>query len=255
VAGRSDGAHVFSFTLVAGIAGDSTRAEPGTFLLGRIFCPGVQPSVRSIALRSAYPAIPGLVVEELVEPSMPPTEASRERTEAGSAARERAKDVLERADLSLRSLARRLCRDASDADDLMQDLFVRVLTSGIPSTVVNPRGWLIKVLRRLFIDRCRRDARRPGHEPLDIHQELSTSPQIEGEPSWQDLCPNDLRRAAEQLPKVYREVYILHAFHKLSYEQIAAKESVDIITVGTRLTRARKLLRKLLLNQHDGGAL
>ena len=164
--------------------------------------------------------------------------------------------ALREAEPSLRSLARRLCRNDQDARDLVQDTFERALRwdgdgEGSPR---NPRAWLASILNNLFIDRCRALARRPAVESLGERAlESAAEPDLEPEPAWSRLTIEDIRAALEEIEPEFRRVYEMHVFDRCSYEQIAAVLRIERVTVGTRLTRARRRLRTVL-HRRAGGA-
>jgi RNA polymerase sigma-70 factor (ECF subfamily) len=147
---------------------------------------------------------------------------------------------------ALKRLAERLCGNATDAQDLLQNTFLRA-AGGIPAEVRNIRGWLTTILHHLFIDQCRARNRRPSHEPLNDQHEYVTQLEPDGpEPQWTRITAVDLRDGADELDPVYREVYVLHTFEHRSYDDIARELGIPRVTVGTRLHRARKKLREVL---------
>jgi RNA polymerase sigma-70 factor (ECF subfamily) len=155
----------------------------------------------------------------------------------------------------LRAVARRLCRNTSDCDDLVQDTFERALrASGAPP--VNSRAWLAAILQNLFIDRCRAVGRRPIHEPLDEHHEITAHPAsyaIDDEPPWSNTTLADIREVLDEVEPEFRRVYEMQVFENRSYEEIAATLRIERVTVGTRLTRARRRLRALLIRRLGQG--
>jgi RNA polymerase sigma-70 factor, ECF subfamily len=148
------------------------------------------------------------------------------------------------AEPTLARLASRLCANRADACDLVQDTFERAARQGLPADVRNPRAWLITILRNLFVDRCRAAGRRPTLEPLgELAADAAEPP---AEPPWRRLGLADVRAAVAELEPAYREVFVLFEFEHWSYERLAARLSIERVTVGTRLTRARRKLRGLL---------
>ena len=156
--------------------------------------------------------------------------------------------VIEAATPGLIKLAERLCATAADASDLVQDTVERAMRAGIPAEIRNPGGWLATMMHNLFIDRCRAEARRPPHEPIEDHHDNITPIHVTGlEPAWSRATMADLYAALDAISPTYREVYALHTFERLTYEAIAERLQINRITVGTRLTRARLELRKVLM--------
>jgi RNA polymerase sigma-70 factor (ECF subfamily) len=147
----------------------------------------------------------------------------------------------------LLKVAERLCTGSADARDLVQDTFERAMRQGIPPDLRNPCAWLTTIMHHLFIDRCRAVARQPVHEPLqDAHDHLMPPRVVDDEPAWNRLTLADVRAALPKLETKYREVYEMHTFEGRSYEDISTVLKIDRVTVGTRLTRARKKLREVL---------
>ncbi len=156
--------------------------------------------------------------------------------------------TLEHAEPRLLRIAERLCASVADARDLVQDTFERAMRQGIPSDVRNPCAWLSTIMHNLFIDRCRAAARQPGQEPLrEAHDNMMTSQHTDDEPQWIRATIEDVRAALLELEPIYREVYELYTFDGRSYDYIAKRLEIDRVTVGTRLTRARRKLRDVLV--------
>jgi RNA polymerase sigma-70 factor (ECF subfamily) len=159
-------------------------------------------------------------------------------------------DVLATAKPALAQIADRLCATAADASDLLQDTLERATRQGIPADVRNPRAWLATIMHNLFIDRCRSAQRQPIHEPLDEqHTDAVTSIDTTEEPAWGRATLDDVRAALDQIDPTFARVYKLHAFEHRSYEQIAGMLKIERVTVGTRLNRARKMLRQVLVKR------
>lgn len=158
-------------------------------------------------------------------------------------------DVLADAEPTLRRFARRLCEDRSDENDLLQDTFVRACRRGIPQEINCTRAWLTRIMHRLFLDRCRAAARHPTPQVLGEGLGIASIEQGAPEPPWKRITIEDIRQSLAQIEPVYRDVYVLHAFDQLSYEEIASRLSIERITVGTRLSRARKRLREVLVKR------
>ena len=149
----------------------------------------------------------------------------------------------------LSAIATRLCRDPADARDLVQDTFERAVRawSRLPEDA-NVRAWLITILNRLFIDRCRRTRRTTPIDadvvPLEVPCAEPAAP-----PAWARVTAEQLARAVERLDDEFRRAYELHAIQGRSYKEIAAALEIPPSTVGTRLLRARRKLRDLLMQE------
>jgi len=144
---------------------------------------------------------------------------------------------------ALALLARRLCGNDADADDLIQDTYEHALRAlDRYRERGNLRGWLVAILRNVFVDRCRKAklARVQSIESLDVAIADTIPP-----PAWTAIGAAQVEGALSELAPEFRRVYELHAAGK-SYDEIAETLGVAKNTVGTRLLRARKKLKARL---------
>jgi RNA polymerase sigma-70 factor, ECF subfamily len=149
---------------------------------------------------------------------------------------------------ALRARARRLCGSVADAEDLVQDTLERGLHhfgTLVPGSDV--RCWLLTVMHNLFIDVCRRRARRPREAPLADREPPAPTPTDEPPPAWADITEEQVRAAVARLDADFRRVYLMFVVERRSYQEIAGALAIPRATVGTRLMRARRQLRELLL--------
>ncbi len=144
---------------------------------------------------------------------------------------------------ALAVLARRLCGNTSDADDLVQDTLERALRArGKYIEQGNRRGWLAVILRNRFRDRYR--ASRRQAQPSDEIDDIATPEQPEAAP-WEAITPEQVDAALVELDPRYRRVYELYTRGR-AYSEIAEELGISINTVGTRLLRARAKLKAIL---------
>ena len=148
----------------------------------------------------------------------------------------------------LRALARKLCRTQLDPDDLVQDLFERVLRSEMPAGV-NERAWMSRVMTNLMIDKLRRRKARPE----DAASVEPVAPVVEANAWWETVTEAEVRAKLAQLPDEQRVTFELFAFEGKSYDEIAAKLKIAKNTVGTRILRARTRLRELFTKERGDG--
>ena len=141
----------------------------------------------------------------------------------------------------LRALARKLCRSQLEPEDLLQDLFERVLRTEMPSGA-NERAWVSRVMQNLMIDKLRRRAAR--REELG-EAERAPAPPPEHRAWWETLTEQEVRAKLKMLPQDQRVTFELFAFEGKSYDEIAATLNIAKNTVGTRILRARTKLREL----------
>lgn len=144
----------------------------------------------------------------------------------------------------LRGVARRLCRSAADADDLVQETFERALRARdrYEHRGSEP-GWLLTILRNRHLDHCRKARRAPIHLDIASH-EVPSSQQASGR--WVRVSDEQIVVALDRLQPAFRRTFELFASGR-SYDQIAAQLEISRVTVGTRLTRARRQLQRMLV--------
>ncbi len=149
----------------------------------------------------------------------------------------------------LRATALRLCGNPADARDLVQDTIergLRNLERFQPGT--DGRAWLLTILHRLFIDRCRsRTRERRADLSVEEVEERIAAPEVEAAPAWASISPEQLEEALARIPEEFSAVYRLHAIEGRSYIEISGKLGIPKATVGTRLIRARRKLREVLM--------
>lgn len=148
-------------------------------------------------------------------------------------------------DALLRGLARKLCGNESDADDLVHDAYERALRAwGRYVDRGNLRSWLAAILHNVFIDRCRKAKRTPHNERLEHVDIPATEPSPP--PRWTQVSADAVTEALATLGPDFRRVYEMHAAGR-SYDEIATELGIARATVGTRLIRARRRLKETLL--------
>ena len=144
-------------------------------------------------------------------------------------------------------LAYRLTGNQHDAEDLTQEVFVRVFRSLNTYTPGTFEGWLHRITTNLFLDMVRRRARiRFEGIAEDAHERLPGR-----EPSPQQLLDDrsldgDVQSALEGLPADFRAAVVLCDIEGLSYEEIAATLGIKLGTVRSRIHRGRAQLRDAL---------
>jgi len=149
----------------------------------------------------------------------------------------------------LRGYARRLTGDSSDASDLVQETCRRALESReLFIAGSDMRAWLCCIVRNLYRDRLRRLSR----EVLVADYDQTPAWAPERRPSWALVSDDDLARALASLQPQYQETYVRYAVGGQSYQEIARQLQVSSSTVGTRILRARLLLRQFLSRRIEG---
>ncbi|GAB2580580.1 sigma-70 family RNA polymerase sigma factor [Kribbella endophytica] len=142
--------------------------------------------------------------------------------------------------------AYRLTQNRHDAEDLMQDVFVRVFQNLSRYRAGSFEGWLYRITRNLFLDRLRR--RRVHLVPIPSDLQL-----VDGLTPDQDFDARtfdpDVRAALGDLPSCYLATLILHDVDGLKYDEIAVILNIQPGTVASRLHRARSRLRIALVHR------
>jgi RNA polymerase sigma-70 factor (ECF subfamily) len=142
-----------------------------------------------------------------------------------------------------------LTRNRSDAEDLVQDTFVKAFRFSnrfTPGT--NMKAWLYTILHNTWRNR-RRDAAR---EPVDVDSARVEEATIQASGPVEPETPErlllratldaDLRQALDELPNGFREAVWLRDVEEFSYAEIAEMLAIPIGTVMSRISRGRRLL-------------
>ncbi|WP_277949205.1 RNA polymerase sigma factor [Sphingobium sp. LB126] len=149
----------------------------------------------------------------------------------------------------LRRYARALLRDATAADDLVQDCLERAISRWGQRRGDAVRPWLYAILHNLAINRLKQKGRRGPHMSID-----GVPKGVFAQEPQQDhgLHQQDVLRAIDQLPEDQRAVLLLVSVEDLSYEETAAALHIPLGTVMSRLSRARERLRRILEDNEPG---
>ena len=153
--------------------------------------------------------------------------------------------------------ALRLTRNAFDAEDLVQEVYLRAfrfLDKFEEGT--NFKAWIFRVLTNTFINDYRKRARTPQHLEFEDHAEASTAalepmgdyiPQAQGlNLKYAELFGDEVNAALQTLSDEFRLVIILCDVEGFAYKEIAKILGIPMGTVMSRLSRARAQLQKLL---------
>ncbi|WP_176079296.1 RNA polymerase sigma factor [Paraburkholderia tropica] len=157
------------------------------------------------------------------------------------------------------NLARWLSRNPGDAEDIVQDAFLRAFRFFDTFRGDQARPWLLAIVRRVWYDEWRR---RAGAEEVAPFDELRDDTPPDGwetgsvDPETLAIRAEDARRvqdALQRLPVEYREVLVLRELEEMGYREIAMVIDVPVGTVMSRLSRGRKRLAAMLAAQHARG--
>ncbi len=152
---------------------------------------------------------------------------------------------------TLYRVALRLAGNPADAEDLVQETMLRAYRSWEQYTPdTNARGWLVTILRNLFINEYRRRSRHPETVDLDTIEPFAVFPQVgDGDPQaafFDRIVDDEVLRAVDVLPEAFREAVTLSDVEGMSYEEIATVLHVPVGTVKSRLFRGRRMLQSRL---------
>jgi RNA polymerase sigma-70 factor, ECF subfamily len=183
--------------------------------------------------------------------SVPPRDGSARGAEASKSETDEAfaREALSYVD-SLYGTALRLTRRPADAEDLVQDTYLKAFRSaGQFQRGTNLKAWLFTILHNTFRNMRRHD----GRNPIDVDSEY-----IEQAPARaaNDFSPEelltratldvDLKEALDALPEAFRQAVWLRDVEELTYAEIAEVLDIPIGTVMSRISRGRRALYERL---------
>ena len=145
------------------------------------------------------------------------------------------------------NLARWLTRQAEDAEDLVQESYLRAFKSFDTFRGADGRAWILTIVRNTCYTWL--GQHRPEELTMAFVEELHSPATQASSPEAMLLEGADrelLRKALEELPAEFREAVILRDLEGLSYKEIADVAGIPLGTVMSRLARARKLLEQCL---------
>jgi len=152
------------------------------------------------------------------------------------------------------NLARWLTRNEHDAQDVVQDAFLRAFKFFSGFHGGNSRSWLLSIVRNTTYTWLQKNRRQELATVFDeeIHdiKDASSNPEVL---LVKNADRQEIMKAIEQLPVEFREALILRELEGMSYKEIAEMADVPIGTVMSRLARARKQLQQSLGQRFQSG--
>lgn len=154
------------------------------------------------------------------------------------------------------TLARYLLRDASDAEDAVQECYMRALKHFDSYRGPAMKPWLFAILRNV----CNAEYARRAHSHAAIEDTPGAADQT---PMWQEneaspetevLRNRDagaVRKIIDALAEPFRETFVLREINNLSYREIAEAVGTPVGTVMSRLARARAMLRAAWMAEEE----
>jgi RNA polymerase sigma-70 factor, ECF subfamily len=155
------------------------------------------------------------------------------------------------------TLARYLLRDASDAEDAVQECYLRALKHFDSYRGPAMKPWLFAILRNV----CRAEYARRASAPAAAVEDTAGS--ADQTPLWREeqqtpeaeiIRERDasaIRRMVETLAEPFKETFVLREINNLSYREIAEAVGAPVGTVMSRLARARAMLRSAWLAEQE----
>jgi RNA polymerase sigma-70 factor (ECF subfamily) len=158
----------------------------------------------------------------------------------------------------LYAAAMRMTRNPADAEDLVQETFLKAYRAYDSFTAgTNLKAWLYRILTNTYINKYRKAARRPDEvdlgdvEDLYLYRRVGSEESAEASRTTEDrvldgLVEADIKKAVESLPENFRIPVLLADLEGLSYQEIADILEIPIGTVMSRLHRGRTAMQKTL---------
>jgi RNA polymerase sigma-70 factor, ECF subfamily len=158
----------------------------------------------------------------------------------------------------LYSAAMRMTRNPADAEDLVQETFLKAYRAyNTFEEGTNLKAWLYRILTNTYINKYRKDSRRPSEvdlgsvEDLYLYRNIGSEESAEAARTTEDrvldgLVESDIKKAVEDLPENFRLPVLLADLEGFSYKEISDILDIPIGTVMSRLHRGRKAMQKSL---------
>jgi RNA polymerase sigma-70 factor (ECF subfamily) len=160
---------------------------------------------------------------------------------------------------SLYGYAMTLTHDKTEAEDLVQETYLRAVRAFDQLTTnSNLKGWLFVIMRNAWLNQLRHLQSGPRFIELDTEEDhFRQGPDRVPDPHviyLRKLERAEICAAIDNLPGLYREIIVLRDVEGFSYQEIATMLGCPAGTVMSRLGRAREKLRKLLVAWHPAKA-
>src|SRR5919112_1361216 len=152
---------------------------------------------------------------------------------------------------SLYTAALRMTRNPADAEDLVQETYLKAYRAfGSFTEGTNLRAWLYRILTNTFINAYRSKKRRPEQVDVDEVEDLYLYRRLgalESQAAGRS-ADDEVKQAIEALPEQFRMAVLLADVEGFSYKEIADILDIPIGTVMSRLHRGRRALQKALFD-------
>ena len=156
------------------------------------------------------------------------------------------------------STAMRMTRNRSDAEDLVQETFIKAWRSfATYQQGTNLRAWLFRIMTNTYINKYNAQQRKPTETELDdveelfLYKRLGSVDQSQLSQSAEDqmlslFTDDEVKKALEELPEQFRIPVLMSDVEGFSYKEIAEILEIPLGTVMSRLHRGRKSMQKML---------
>jgi RNA polymerase sigma-70 factor (ECF subfamily) len=156
------------------------------------------------------------------------------------------------------STAMRMTRNRSDAEDLVQETFIKAWRSfATYQQGTNLRAWLFRIMTNTYINKYNAQQRKPTETELDdveelfLYKRLGAVDQSQLSQSAEDqmlslFTDDEVKKALEELPEQFRIPVLMSDVEGFSYKEIAEILEIPLGTVMSRLHRGRKAMQKML---------
>jgi len=189
-------------------------------------------------------------IPDLARRSKEPTMSQPSPDQAGVADVPSWEQIVEDHSARVYRLAYRLTGNAHDAEDLTQEVFVRVFRSLHTYTPGTFEGWLHRITTNLFLDSARRKSRiRFDALPEDADNRLPSPVPTPDAAYLNQMFDADIEAALASLSPDFRAAVVLCDVEGLSYEEIAEVLDLKMGTVRSRIHRGRAMLRSALAHR------
>lgn len=151
------------------------------------------------------------------------------------------------------NLARWLMRDETEAEDVVQDAYLRAINHFAGFRGGDGRAWLLTIVRNACYDRLKQKA--ASAQNTDFDEALHSSGRHTPNPETALLLAERrelVRTSLAELSAEYREVLILRELEQLSYREIGSITGIPLGTVMSRLSRARQRLEQIISEHMEG---
>jgi RNA polymerase sigma-70 factor (ECF subfamily) len=144
--------------------------------------------------------------------------------------------------------ARRMVRNAADADELVQETYVHALAGAHTFVGGNLKGWLFRILQNTHVDMRRRNRRQPAVSDYDISDDVVEASVVRNSPRADELrglVTEEIEAALASLSEDARTIVLLD-LEGFTESEVAEVIDCPVGTVKSRLSRARAILRERL---------